>query len=159
EEPVLRQDAGVAELVLVVVETARGVAVDEVLVGEGSLRVPVQPLGVAVRRRALKGPPVLLGVLAVVALRVGETEEPLLEAVVATVPQRQAEVEEAVDVTEAGQPVLAPAVGPLVRLVEREERPGVAVGGVVLAHGAPLTGGDIRPPPPPRRARILGLVN
>ena len=48
----------------------------------------------------------LLHVLAVVALLVGEAEEPLLEPVVLPVPHRDREVEEAVAVADAGDAVL-----------------------------------------------------
>ena len=65
------------------------------LVGELGLRVAVEPLHPAVRRRPVEGPPVLLGVLAVVALAVGEPEQALLEDGVLPVPQRDPEVEEA----------------------------------------------------------------
>jgi len=55
--------------------------------------------------------PVLLDVLAVVALRVGQAEEPLLEPVVVAVPEGERDVEEAVAVGEPGDAVIAPPVG------------------------------------------------
>ena len=64
-----------------------------------------------------------------------------------------AEVDEAEPVADPAEPVLAPAVRPGVRLVERERRPGVAVGRVVLPDRAPLPAGQVRPPEPPRAVR------
>ncbi len=125
-------------------------------VGELLVRVPVEPLHPAVRRRAVDGPPVLLGVLAVVALAVGQPEQPLLEDRVLAVPQRDPEVDEAVPVADPAEPVLTPAVGPGVGLIERERRPGVAVGRVVLPDRAPLPAGEVRAPEPPRDCRGCG---
>ena len=92
---------------------------------------------------------VLLDVLAVVALAVGQPEQPLLEDRVLAVPQRQREAQPLLVVGDAGEPVLAPAVGARARLVVAEVVPGVAVVAVVLAHGAPLALGEVRPPLPP----------
>ena len=95
-------------------------------------------------------PPVLLDVLAVVALRVGQAEEPLLEAVVVAVPEGDAEVEKAEPVAETGDAVLTPPVGAAMGLLERERLPGIAARGVVLAHRAPLAGRQVGAPEPPR---------
>src|SRR5262249_20606079 len=54
-------------------------------------------------------------------------------------------------VAEAGQAVLAPAVGAAGGGVVGEVAPGVAAGRVVLADGAPLPVADVGPPPPPGR--------
>jgi hypothetical protein len=53
---------------------------------------------------------VLLDVLAVVALRPGQPEQPLLEERVPAVPQRKTDAEVLVDVAEPGEAVLAPPV-------------------------------------------------
>ena len=60
---------------------------------------------------------VLLHVLAVVALAVGQAEQPLLEDRILAVPQRQREAEQLLVVADAGEAVLAPAVGARARLV------------------------------------------
>src|SRR5690606_37850257 len=62
-----------------------------------------------------------------------------------------------VDVAQAGDAVLAPPVGPQVRVVEGEVRPGVPVGGVVLPDRPPLPGGDVGTPPTPRGGGVVGL--
>jgi hypothetical protein len=91
-------------------------------------------------------PPVLLDVLAVVSLRVRQAEQSLLEAVVAFVPHGHTEIEEAVAIAQPGDAVLPPAVGPDMGLLERERRPGVPIGRVVLPDCPPLAARDIRSP-------------
>ena len=59
-------------------------------------------------------------------------------------------------VADAGQSVFAPAIGPAAGLVVREVVPGVAVGAVILAHGAPLSFGQIGPPQPPVARLLIG---
>jgi len=95
-------------------------------------------------------PPVLLDVLAVVTLWVCQSEQPLLQPVVAAVPHRDGEVEEPEAVAQATDPVLAPSVCAAVRMLEREGVPGVPVGGVVLPDGPPLPPSEIRTPQAPR---------
>ena len=58
---------------------------------------------------------------------------------------------------DAGEPVLAPAVGLRARLVVRERVPRVTAGRVVLAHRAPLALGEVRSPRLPRRCAGSGL--
>ena len=93
------------------VRPAAAVVLDEVGVGEGRLRVLVEVLHVRVRRRGVEVEVVLLDVLAVVALAVGQAEQPLLEDRVLAVPQGQREAELLLVVGDAGEAVLAPAVG------------------------------------------------
>ena len=97
---------------------------------------------------------VLLDVLAVIALAVGQAEQPLLEDRVAAVPQREREAQPLLVVADAGEAVLAPAVGARARLVVGEVVPGVAVVAVVLADGAPLPLAQVRSPLPPRREAV-----
>jgi hypothetical protein len=92
---------------------------------------------------------VFLDVLAVIALVVGQAEEALLEDRVAAVPEGQSEAEVLEAVAEAGQAVLVPAVGAAAGVVVREGGPGVAVGAVVLADGAPGAFGDVGSPVSP----------
>ena len=61
-----------------------------------------------------------------------------------------------IPVAEAGDAVLAPAIGAAARLVVAEKFPGVAVFAVVLAHRAPLPLADIRPPDLPGHA-VIGV--
>src|SRR5262249_46142996 len=104
---------------------------------------------VGVRRRGVQVVVQLLGVLAVVALGVGQAEEALLQDRIAAVPQGERQAQPLPVVTDAGQAVLPPAVGPAARVVVREVRPGAAVRAVVLAHRAPLPFAQVRPPAAP----------
>ena len=110
------------------------------------------------RRRGVEVVVELLDVLAVVALGVGQAEQPLLEDRVAAVPQRQGEAEQALGVADAGDAVLAPAIGPAAGVVVREVVPGLAVRAVVLAHRAPLPLAEVRPPAPPGMLRATGFL-
>ena len=79
------------------------------------------------RRRGVEVEIALLDVLAVVALGVGQAEEPLLEDGVAAVPQRQGEAQAALAVGDAQQAVLAPAVGAAAGVLVGEVVPALAV--------------------------------
>ena len=94
EVAVVVEDAGVEQLVLRSPRaTARVAGAHEIVVGERRLRVLVELLHVRVGRRRVEVEVVLLDVLAVVALAVGQPEQPLLEDRVAAVPERQREAE------------------------------------------------------------------
>ena len=108
--PVVVEDAGVDELVLRVVTSARRVRGREVVVGELGLRVVVTPAHPRVGGRAVEVPPVVLDVFTVVALGSGQAEGTLLENRVAAVPQRQPQAQPLPVVAHAGQPVLVPPV-------------------------------------------------
>ena len=146
EVAILVEHAGVEQFVLELVPAPAAAGLDEVAVGEGRLRVLVEVLHVRVRRRAVEVEVVLLDVLAVVALAVGQAEQAFLEDRVLAVPQGQGEAEPLLVVGDAGQAVLAPAVGAGAGLVVAEVVPGVAALAVVLADGAPLSFAEVRPP-------------
>ena len=152
EVPAPVEHAGVQQLVLGVVEAALAVGADQVVVGEGRVRVLVPPPHPRVGRGVVGVEVVLLDVLPVVALRVRQPEEALLEDRVLAVPQGQAQAQLALVVADAGHAVLAPAVGPGSGLVVGEVVPGVAVVAVVLADGAPLPLAQVGAPLPPADA-------
>src|SRR5262249_20762287 len=79
----------------------------------------------------------------------GQAEQPLLEDRVAAVPQRQRQAQALLVVADAGDAVLAPAVGAAAGVVVGEVVPGVARCAVVLADRAPLTLAEVRAPAPP----------
>ena len=158
EVAVVVEHAGVQQFVFGLVLAAAAVGLHQVVVRVGRLRVLVQILHVRVRRRAVEVEVVLLDVLAVVALAVGQAEGALLQDRVAAVPQRQREAQHLVVVADAGQAVLAPAVGARARLVMAEVVPGVAVVAVVLAHRAPLAFAEVRAPLLPVRLACARLV-
>ena len=146
EEPVVGEHARVEQFVFTVGVAAAGVAGHQLGIGEGPLRIAVERREVAGRGRGVEVVVQLLDVLAMVALRVREAEEPLLENFVAAIPEGQREGEAALVVGDPEQPVLAPAIGPGPGLVVRKRPPDVAIGGVVLAHRAPLPLRQVRPP-------------
>ncbi len=147
--PVAVEHPGIQQLVLGFFAAAGPVLVDEVLIGEGGLRVVVAPPVPGVARRRVQVPPVVLDVLAVVALGSGQPERPLFQDRVLPVPQRQAQAQPLFHVAEPGQAVLSPPVRPGPRVIMRQVIPRLAVRAVVLAHRAPLALADIRPPPVP----------
>jgi hypothetical protein len=144
------EDAGVEQFVLRPAPAATVVLLDQVRVRELPLRILVEHLQEGVRRRGVEVVVQLLDVLAVVALGVGQAEEAFLEDGVAAVPQGERQAQALAVVADAGEAVLPPAIGPAARQVVREVRPGVAVGAVVLADGAPLALAQVRPPAAPR---------
>src|SRR4029077_10022382 len=103
--------AGVDQLVFRLQTRAGPVPVNKVFVRELGLRIVVTPAIPGVTWQCVEVPPVLLDILAVVALCAGQAERALLEDRVPAVPQRQAEAEPLLDVAEAGQAVLAPSIG------------------------------------------------
>ena len=98
------------------------------------------------RGRAIEVEVVLLHVLAVIALAVGQPEEPLLEDGIVAVPQGQAEAEALFVVGNAGDAVFAPSVSTGAGVIVGEEVPGVTRFAVVLANRAPLAFAQVRPP-------------
>ena len=110
------------------------------------------------RGRAVQVEVVLLDVLTVVPLGPGQAEHPLLQDRVSAVPKRGGEAQVLVDVADAAQAVLVPAVRPRAGVVVGEVSPRLAAGAVVLAHGAPCALREVRPPGPPRDPRFTGLV-
>ena len=158
EIAVVIECAGVEELVLHVLPAAAPIRLHQIGVRIRRLRVLVEVLHVGVRRRAIEVEVVLLHVLAVVALAVGQPEEPLFENRILAVPEGEAEAEELLVVGNPGEAVLAPAVGARAGMVVREEVPGVAVLAVVLSDGAPLPFTEVRSPLLPGGLVLTGLV-
>src|SRR5262249_13377650 len=151
------EHAGVEQFILELMPPAPPARLHEVAVGIRPLRVLVEVLHVRVRRRAVEVEVILLDVLAVVALAIGQPKQALLEDRVRTVPQGDGETQPLLVVGDAGQAVLAPAVGAAAGLVVREVVPGVAALRVVLAYSPPLSLAEVRPPLLPRGLLITGF--
>ncbi len=156
EVAVVVEDAGVEQLELRVQLAAAAVLLDQPGVGKLRLRVLVEHPEVGGGRRRVEEVVLLLQVLAVVALRAGEAEGALLEDRVAAVPQRQPQAEALLVVAQAGQAVLAPAVGAAAGVVVRKIVPRGAAGAVILAHGPPLPLGEVGAPAPPGSLAAVG---
>src|SRR5271156_662512 len=98
------------------------------------------------RRRRIQVVVELLHVLAVIALAVGQAEQPLLEDWVTGVPQRETQAQPLPQIGNSGDAVLTPAIGATAGVIVRKVLPGVAVRTVVLADRAPLALGQVRAP-------------
>ena len=109
-------------------------------------------------RRAVEVEVVFLDVLAVIALAIGQAEQPLLEDRVLAVPQRQGKAQPLVVVAEPGEAVLAPMIGARPGLIVREIVPRIAVLAVVLAHRAPLALAEVGPPLLPGHPLLTRLI-
>ena len=151
EVAVLVEHARVEQLVLEFVAAAAAAGLDQVGIGKRRLRILVEVLHVRVRRRRVEVEVVFLDVLAVIALAVGQAEQPLLENRVLAVPQGQREAEPLLVVGDAGQAIFAPAIGARAGLVVAEIVPGIAAFAIVLADGAPLSFAQIGSPFFPRQ--------
>jgi hypothetical protein len=108
--------------------------------------------------RAVEVEIIFLDVLAVIALAIGQAEQPLLENRVLAVPQRHGKAQPLMVVTETGETVLAPMIGAGARLIVGKIIPRISVLAVVLANGAPLALAKIRPPLLPRHSSLSRLV-
>ena len=128
EIAVLIKDAGVDQLVLRPLPLPALVLRHEIRVGEGPLRILVEKMHGRVGRRVVDVKEVILQVLAVVPLQRVDAEKSLLEVIVGAVPERGGKAENLVAVTNAGDAILAPAVGPATGHVVGQIRPGVAIG-------------------------------
>src|SRR5204863_9159057 len=82
-------------------------------------------------------------------------EVALLQNRIALVPESHRPAEDLVAIAEPPDAILAPAVRFRSRQVVRQERPGVAVLAVVLAHGGPGAIREVRTPLVPPRALVM----
>src|SRR4051794_34863092 len=73
-----------------------------------------------------------------VALAVCQAEQPLFQKRVAAVPEGERQAQSSAVVADAGQAVLAPAIGPAASVIVRQIIPRLTVRAVVLANRAPL---------------------
>jgi hypothetical protein len=88
----------------------------------------------------------LFYVLAVVALTVAEAEEALFENGVFAIPEGYAKAKVLEEIRYACQAIFAPAVHTAMGMVEREVMPGIAIGAIIFAYGAPLALAQVRAP-------------
>src|SRR5262245_28637814 len=93
-----------------------------------------------------------------VALVIGQPEQPLLEDLVLAVPERQRKTQHLVVVADSRQPILSPAIRAGPCLIMREVIPGVAVVAVILPHRPPLPLAQVRAPFAPGRMLFPRLL-
>src|SRR5262249_28023616 len=92
----------------------------ELFLWKSGLRIFVQEFHVRMSRRRIEIEVILLYVLSVVALRPGQSEQPLLQKRIATVPQRDGETDQLMPVADAGDAIFVPSVSPRPRVIVRE---------------------------------------
>ena len=155
---VVIEDASVDELELGILLRASSVLLDEAAVGELALRVVVPPSHVRMRGRGVDEPPVLLGVLGVVALFRVQPEDALFQNRIAPVPERERETQRLAVVAPAREAILVPPVRTRPRMVMGERVPRRAVGAVVLTHGSPGSFREVRTPSLPGHEALIGLI-
>ena len=140
------EDARIEQFVFEILIAPARVLSHQVFVGEARLGIFVEHLHVAVRRRAVEVEIVFLDILAVIALRAGQAEQPLLQDRIMSIPERQREAEILVAVANSGESILVPAIGAAASVVVREVRPGAAIVAVVFADSSPGALTEVRPP-------------
>ena len=146
EVAILGEDAGIEELVFRQVRAAPGVLLHQIRIGKRPLRIFVEHLQIRMRGGGIQIEVMLLDVLAVIALRIGQSEQALLQNRIAPVPQCQRQAHALFGIRESRDAVLAPAIGAAARVIVREVFPGGAARAVILADGAPLAFAQIRTP-------------
>src|ERR1035437_9999520 len=117
EVTVVIENAGIDQFKLGFVSSATTILFHEARVGEFCLRILVERLHVGVCRCRIEVEVALLHVFAMVALLIGETEEPFFQDWILAVPQREREAEPTFPVSNAKQPILAPAVSAAARMI------------------------------------------
>src|SRR6185369_14955136 len=154
---VLIKDAGIEQLELRVVLGAAAILIEQLLVGELSLRVLVQEFHVRVGRRAVLVEVVFLHVLAVIAFVAGEPEHALFEDRVFAVPQSERETDLLMTIRDAGNAVFIPAIGARAGMVVGEVIPSRAVRAIVFAHRPPGSFTYVGSPSLPVGSAVAGL--
>src|SRR3954453_5186770 len=153
---VLVEHARVQQFELRVVEPAPTVLPAQRLVRERRLWVVVAPTQPRMAGQRVEVPPVLLGILAVIALGARQSEDPFLQDGVAAIPQRQRQTQPLTHIRYTGQAVLVPAVGTRPGVIVWERRPCIATFAVILTHRTPGALGEVWTPliPLARREQI-----
>ena len=109
-------------------------------------RITIEHPHVAVRRRAIAVEINLLYVLAVISLRPAQAEEALLQERVAFVPEGEGKAKALLEIRDAREAVLVPAIDARPRVIMRKVGPRFAIRAVILAHGSPRALGQVWPP-------------
>ena len=110
EVSVFVKDSSVEQFVLGKIAATSGILRDKLGIGKLGLRVFVETFAVGMGRGRVEIVVELLDVLAVVALRTGETEEALLEDWILAIPEGETETESAEPVAQPHQTILTPPV-------------------------------------------------
>ena len=138
EIAVVVKDPGVDEFVLQGLPIPPPVFFDKLAVGKGGLGIFVEILHVGVGGRGVEVEVILFDVLPMVAFVAGEAKQALFENGIVAVPQGQGKTQALMIIGNAGQAILAPAIGAGAGLVVGEIVPGSAIRAIVFPNGAPL---------------------
>ena len=157
EVAALVEQASIHQLVFRLIAVTATVFLHQLLVGKAGLRIFVQPPHEAVGGGVGDVEVVILQVFAVVTLGIAQAEGPLLENRILAVPEGQGKTQAALLIAEAEQTVFSPAIDARSSMVVGKGAPGIAVGGIVLAHGAPLAIGEVAAPQAPGRVTRVTL--
>ena len=84
---------------------------------------------------------VILDVFAMIPFRVGKTVGPFLQDRIGPIPEGNGKAKSTLLITNPQQTIFTPAIHARTGVVVREIGPGIAVSGIVLAYGSPLTVG------------------
>ncbi len=136
--------AGMFQVELALRAVAPRILFAQTRIRELGLRIVIAPLQPRRGRRGVDIPPVLLRVFAVISFGAGQTEDAFLQKRIAAVPQRQRKTHSLFEIADSGETVFVPPVSPRARVVMRKVIPGIAVGAVILSHGAPRTLAHVR---------------
>src|SRR6266478_5009687 len=150
EEAIFREYAGVPNLKLAFHFQAGAASCDQFFVRKTCLRIAVQHRRVTVRRRRISVPVELLYIFAVVPLRSGDAEQPLLQNRIALIPKGERETKPPFLIGNSTDTVFVPTVRTRTRMLVWKIIPRVAVRAVVLSHCSPGALGQIRSPEMPR---------
>src|SRR5205814_469365 len=96
------------------------------------------------RRRRVEVVIELLHVLAVIALRAGQTEESLLQNRIFAVPECEREAKPALSIRNTKQAVFAPAIRAAPRVIVRKIVPAISARRIIFANRRPLSFREVR---------------
>ena len=139
EPAVVGKDSCVEEFVLWPLSLPTLVFGHQLFVGKRPLWVAVSQAHERVRGSVVDVEVILLHVLAVVPLEWADAKKPFLEVRVRFVPEGRRKAEQLKTVADAGDAILAPAVGLGPRQPIGEMSPGIAIGRIVLPNRTPRT--------------------
>jgi hypothetical protein len=159
EIPVVVKDAGVDQFVFHSLSNPRLIFSHELGIGKRPVRIAVEQAHGGMRGSIVDVKVVVLHILAMVSLQGIDAKQSLFEMIVSAVPEGGRETEDLIAIADAGDAVLAPAVGLGPGRVVGEVCPGIAVGGVVFADGSPGAIGEVGAKAPPPGAVVLNGVN
>ncbi len=146
EVAIFAEDAGVEEFEFGLRATAALIFVHEPAVRKFGLRILIQILHVAVRWRGVEIKIIFFDVLAVIAFVACEAKNTFFEDWVAAIPKGERKADHLMAIAEASDAIFSPAVCARTSVIVGKKLPCRTARTVILADGAPLPLGKVRPP-------------